>query len=142
MISPKQPTPRNLPPPTEFYTPPQLSSSLPLTPEVQPNRDPSTPITRPNFRDARPISVPYAGKRESFDARGLIRREDSPRIKVGEKVVLGDENCWGCEKRVYAAEQVSSVDCISTLVELIPGIRSRAQVRLDLTLTRGTETDD
>jgi hypothetical protein len=109
MISPKPPTPRNLPPPTEFYTPPQLSSSLPLTPELPLNRDPSTPITRPNFRDPRPISVPYAGKRESFDARGLIRREDSPRIKVGEKVVLGDENCWGCEKRVYAAEQVRSV---------------------------------
>jgi hypothetical protein len=49
---------------------------------------------------------------ESFDERGLIRRGDSPRIKIGEKVVLGEELCWGCEKRVYAAEQVSGhIEC-------------------------------
>jgi len=54
---------------------------------------------------------------ESFDERGLIRRGDSPRIKIGEKVVLGEELCWGCEKRVYAAEQVSMVQ--STLRVLV-----------------------
>jgi hypothetical protein len=52
--------------------------------------------------------VPYAGKLESFDERGLIRRNDSPRSKVGEKV-LSDDMCWSCERRVYAAEQVRSV---------------------------------
>jgi hypothetical protein len=35
-----------------------------------------------------------------------MRRGDSPRSKIGEKVVVGEEQCWGCEKRVYAAEQV------------------------------------
>ncbi|ORX36126.1 hypothetical protein BD324DRAFT_525488 [Kockovaella imperatae] len=104
-MSPKHPTPRNLPPPADYYTPPQLSSSsVPATPDYP--RDPCTPITRPNFQDARPISVPYSGKRENLDERGLLRRGDSPRIKVGEKVNMGDEFCWGCEKRVYIAEQV------------------------------------
>ena len=105
-MSTKPPTPRTFPPPTEYYTPPQLSSSVPVTPEYT-TRDPCTPITRPNFQDPRPISVPYAGKRENFDDRGLLRRGDSPRTKVGERVVMGEEMCWGCEKRVYNAEQVS-----------------------------------
>ena len=107
-LSPRHPTPRNIPPPADYYTPPQLSaSSVPVTPELS-TRDPCTPITRPNFQDARPISVPYSGKKGSFDERGLLKRGESPRIKVGEKVSMGEEHCWGCEKRVYVAEQVSS----------------------------------
>ena len=128
-MSPRLPTLRTLPPPTEYYTPPQLTSSLPVTPDTHATRDPSTPITRPNFRDARPISVPYAGKVENFDERGLIRRGDSPRIKIGEKVVLGEELCWGCEKRVYAAEQVSPVfqhDIAPSVRWLTLGIRSES----------------
>lgn len=90
-----------------------MLSSLPATPSStilssSLGRD-STPITRPNFRDSRPISVPYAGKIENFDERGLIKRTDSPRTKVGEKPMVEDQ-CWGCEKRVYAAEQVFAVN--------------------------------
>ncbi len=43
-----------------------------------------------------------------MDERGLLRKADSPRSKVGEIVAL-DDRCWGCEKRVYAAEQVFAV---------------------------------
>ncbi|ORY24865.1 hypothetical protein BCR39DRAFT_545591 [Naematelia encephala] len=111
---PKQLSPRPVSTPQDYYTPPDLSR-IPQTPELALSsqastpRDPTTPITRPNFRDPRPIAVPYAGRAEALDERGLLRRGDSPRSKVGEKVVLGEELCWGCEKRVYAAEQVFAV---------------------------------
>lgn len=67
-----------------------------------------TPITRPDFRAGRPISVPFAGRQENLDDRGLLRRTESPRSKVGERLVAED-HCWGCEKRVYAAEQVLAI---------------------------------
>ncbi|KAK8846578.1 hypothetical protein IAR55_005664 [Kwoniella newhampshirensis] len=102
----QSPSIRNLPPSTEFYTPPAPRSPPP--PEHATPTDPSTPITRPNFRDARPISVPFAGGSKALDDRGLLRRGESPRSKVGERVG-GDDTCWGCEKRVYMAEQVFSV---------------------------------
>ncbi|WVQ83874.1 hypothetical protein IAT38_006018 [Cryptococcus sp. DSM 104549] len=100
------PSPRPLPKPTDFYVPPAPRSPPP--PEPATPTDPSTPITRPNFREARPISVPYAGGVKALDERGLLRKGESPRSKVGERV-LGDDMCMGCEKRVYAAEQVFSI---------------------------------
>ncbi|RSH90082.1 hypothetical protein EHS25_001415 [Saitozyma podzolica] len=103
------PSARRPPPATEFYTPPSVPS-LDAVPGPTPASpaDPSTPITRPNFRDARPISVPFAGGAAALDERGLLRRGESPRTKVGERVV-GDEMCNGCGKRVYAAEQVFAI---------------------------------
>lgn len=74
----------------------------------QSQADPSTPITRPDFRSSRPISVPYAGGAKALDERGLLRRAESPRSKVGEKIV-GEDVCEGCAKRVYAAEQVNAI---------------------------------
>jgi hypothetical protein len=70
--------------------------------------DASTPITRPDFRSSRPISVPFAGGRKALDERGLLRRAESPRSKVGEKII-GEDLCEGCGKRVYAAEQVNAI---------------------------------
>ncbi|ODN88480.1 cysteine and glycine-rich protein [Cryptococcus wingfieldii CBS 7118] len=97
---------RPLPPPTtDFYVPPTAQS---LPPESATPTDPSTPITRPNFRDQRPISIPYAGGARALDDRGLLKKGSSPRTKVGISVA-GDDLCGGCEKRVYAAEQVISV---------------------------------
>ncbi|GFZ48975.1 hypothetical protein JCM24511_06724 [Saitozyma sp. JCM 24511] len=103
------PSARRPPPATEFYTPPSVPSlnAVPGPTPASP-ADPSTPITRPNFRDARPISVPFAGGAAALDERGLLRRGESPRTKVGERVV-GDEMCNGCGKRVYAAEQVFAI---------------------------------
>jgi hypothetical protein len=109
--TPLSPPSARRPPPsaTEFYTPPSVPS-LDAVPGPTPASpaDPSTPITRPNFRDARPISVPFAGGAAALDERGLLRRGESPRTKVGERVV-GDEMCNGCGKRVYAAEQVFAI---------------------------------
>ncbi|WVQ76600.1 hypothetical protein IAR50_006272 [Cryptococcus sp. DSM 104548] len=99
-------SPRTLPPPTDFYKPPPAQSSPPPQPST--DRDPSTPVTRPNFRDPRPISVPFAGGPRALDERGLLKAGSSPRTKVGMSVG-GDDLCGGCEKRVYAAEQVISV---------------------------------
>lgn len=70
--------------------------------------DASTEITRPNFRAERPISVPYAGGVKALDERGMLMRGNSPRSKVGERMSVGEDTCWGCTKRVYAAEQVSA----------------------------------
>lgn len=70
--------------------------------------DANTPITRPDFRSSRPISVPFAGGTKALDERGLLRRAESPRSKVGEKI-MGEEACEGCRKRVYAAEQVNAI---------------------------------
>ena len=64
-------------------------------------------FTRPNFRAERPISIPYAGGAKALDDRGMLTRGASPRSKVGEKFGGGDDQCQGCGKRVYAAEQVS-----------------------------------
>ncbi|EIW68553.1 cysteine and glycine-rich protein [Tremella mesenterica] len=103
------PRPRPLPqPPTEFYTPPRLSDPPPASPTLR-EREDGTPITRPDFRSSRPISVPYAGGPKALDDRGLLRQGNSPRAKWGEKPLVGEEVCWGCEKRVYAAEQVFAV---------------------------------
>ncbi|WWD08153.1 hypothetical protein V865_006264 [Kwoniella europaea PYCC6329] len=96
----------NLPTPKDFYTPPRNLTPPPAEPATP--TDPSVPITRPNFRDARPISVPFAGGSKALDDRGLLRRGDSPRSKVGTRVE-GDDACKGCGKRVYAAEQVYSI---------------------------------
>ena len=71
-------------------------------------REDGTPITRPDFRSSRPISVPYAGGPNALDDRGLLKSTNSPRAKVGERPPIGEDMCWGCEKRVYAAEQVST----------------------------------
>ena len=112
-LSPR--TSRQLPQPpvTEYYTPPRLSDppttsfagSVPQSPSM---REDGTPITRPDFRSSRPISVPYAGGPNALDDRGLLRSTNSPRAKVGERPPIGEDMCWGCEKRVYAAEQVSN----------------------------------
>ncbi len=106
--------PPSPPPPTEYYTPPNLSKP-PSTPEMPVYRgtgspDPSTSTTRPNFRADRPITIPYAGRAEALDDRGLSRRGDSSWSKVGERPMVGEEMCCGCEKRVYAAEQVFAVN--------------------------------
>lgn len=96
---------------TEFYTPPQLGAS-PSIPRDTPTSaaDPSVPITKPDFRSQRPISVPYAGGSKALDERGLLKRADSPRSKVGEKLGgVGEDVCKGCGKRVYAAEQVNAI---------------------------------
>lgn len=96
---------------TEFYTPPQLNAS-PAIPRDGPSTaaDPSVPITKPDFRSSRPISVPYAGGSKALDERGLLKRADSPRSKVGEKIGgVGEDVCNGCGKRVYAAEQVNAI---------------------------------
>ncbi|WVR04265.1 hypothetical protein IAU60_001265 [Kwoniella sp. DSM 27419] len=100
------PSIRNIPPPADYYTPPQAKTPPPAEPAAP--SDPSTPITRPNFRDARPISVPFAGGSKALDDRGLLKRAESPRSKVGERVG-GEEMCHACGKRVYAAEQVYSI---------------------------------
>ncbi|WVN88830.1 uncharacterized protein L203_104044 [Cryptococcus depauperatus CBS 7841] len=97
---------RTLPPPTEFYVPPRNVSPPPPEPATPTN--PNTPVTRPNFREQRPISVPFAGDTGALDDRGLIKKGDGPRSKVGERVV-GNDLCGSCEKRVYAAEQVFSI---------------------------------
>ena len=100
-------------PQTDYYTAPDLSERPSSTPTHESRSvelpDPSTPISRPNFRADRPITVPYAGRAEALDDRGLLRRGDSPRSKVGERPLIGEEMCWGCEKKVYAAEQVHAV---------------------------------
>nr|XP_019047676.1 cysteine and glycine-rich protein [Kwoniella bestiolae CBS 10118]OCF26606.1 cysteine and glycine-rich protein [Kwoniella bestiolae CBS 10118] len=95
-----------LPAPKDYYTPPR--NYTPPPPEPATPTDSSIPITRPNFRDARPISVPFAGGSKALDDRGLLRRGESPRSKVGTRVE-GDDACRGCGKRVYAAEQVYSI---------------------------------
>nr|ODO00952.1 cysteine and glycine-rich protein [Cryptococcus depauperatus CBS 7855] len=97
---------RTLPPPTEFYVPPRNVSPPPPEPATPTN--PNTPVTRPNFREQRPISVPFAGDTGALDDRGLIKKGDGPRSKVGERIV-GNDLCGSCEKRVYAAEQVFSI---------------------------------
>jgi hypothetical protein len=66
-------------------------------------------FTRPNFRAERPISIPYAGGAKALDDRGMLTRGASPRSKVGEKFGGGDDQCQGCGKRVYAAEQVGHI---------------------------------
>jgi hypothetical protein len=76
------------------------------TPVSTPDAD--TPITRPNFRSSRPISVPFAGGTKALDERGLLRRGESPRSKVGERI-MAEDTCEGCGKRVYAAEQVNAI---------------------------------
>jgi hypothetical protein len=53
--------------------------------------------------------MPYAGGVKALDERGMLTRGNSPRSKVGEKMHMGDELCRGCEKRVYAAEQVFAI---------------------------------
>ncbi|OCF33998.1 cysteine and glycine-rich protein [Kwoniella heveanensis CBS 569] len=106
VLSSAQSPQRSLPPPTEFYTPPRPRTPPPAEPATP--TDPNTPITRPNFRDARPISVPYAGGAKALDDRGLLRKGESPRSKVGDRIA-GDELCHGCDKRVYAAELVYSI---------------------------------
>jgi len=99
-------------PKEEFYTPPRLDTPTTnmqiQTPTRSLSNDSDTEITRPNFRQDRPISVPFAGGTKALDERGLLRRGDSPRSKVGERLEM-DDKCWGCEKRVYAAEQVFAV---------------------------------
>lgn len=98
-------SPRPLPPSTEFYHPPPLRSTPP--PEPATPTDPAIPITKPNFREQRPISVPFAGGAKALDDRGLLKKGESPRSKVGGRII-GDDMCGGCGKRVYAAEQVSA----------------------------------
>ena len=92
----------------EFYTPPRAGATAVPGPERATSPDPDTPITRPNFRDPRPISVPFAGGTKALDERGLLRRAESPRSKVGDVVRTGEE-CQGCGKRVYAAEVVHAI---------------------------------
>lgn len=92
----------------EFYTPPRAGATAVPGPEHATSSDPDTPITRPNFRDPRPISVPFAGGAKALDERGLLRRAESPRSKVGDVVRTGEE-CQGCGKRVYAAEVVHAI---------------------------------
>ncbi|OWT38808.1 cysteine and glycine-rich protein [Cryptococcus neoformans] len=99
-------SPRPLPPPTEFYRPPPPRSTPP--PEPATPTDPTVPITKPNFREQRPISVPFAGGTKALDDRGLLKKGESPRSKVGGRII-GHDMCGGCGKRVYAAEQVFSV---------------------------------
>jgi hypothetical protein len=71
--------------------------------------DPDTSYTRPDFRSDRPIAIPYAGGPKALDERGLLRRGDSPRSKVGQRPEGGEDCCWGCERKVYAAEQVCGI---------------------------------
>ena len=111
--TPLSPRPRP-PPTTDFYTPPSRTSDLPsvATPTPLSVRREShgmedVEFTRPNFRAERPISIPYAGGAKALDDRGMLTRGASPRSKVGEKFGGGDDQCQGCGKRVYAAEQVS-----------------------------------
>ncbi|KAL1408143.1 hypothetical protein Q8F55_004946 [Vanrija albida] len=102
------PAPRAVPPPQEYYVPPDLSgeaassTSAPAPPAL-PQR-PSTPeqVTRVNFRSVRPI--PAGVSAAAVNARGL----NSPRSKVGERPGFEDR-CPACEKRVYAAEQVQAI---------------------------------
>jgi hypothetical protein len=110
--TPLSPRPRP-PPTTDFYTPPSRTSDLPSvsTPTPLSVRREShgmedVEFTRPNFRAERPISIPYAGGAKALDDRGMLTRGASPRSKVGEKFGGGDDQCQGCGKRVYAAEQV------------------------------------
>ncbi|KAL7423364.1 hypothetical protein Q5752_002667 [Cryptotrichosporon argae] len=70
--------------------------------------EPDVAVTRPDFRSERPIAVPYAGGAGALDERGLLRQGQSPRSKVGEKVVVEDA-CAGCGRRVYQAEQVMAI---------------------------------
>ena len=96
-------------PPADFYTPPRLDSSGWVHSVDSQAYASADEVTRPNFRSERPISVPFAGSpARVLDDRGLLRRGDSPRSKVGERVLLPDD-CWGCGARVYAAEQVYSI---------------------------------
>lgn len=94
-----------------YGTPSQLTSGENGTPGANgagKTTSDGTPITRPDFRSSRPISVPFSGRPADLDDRGLLRRNESPRSKVGERLVA-DDHCWGCEKRVYAAEQVLAI---------------------------------
>lgn len=118
----RAPAARAVPPPMDYYTAPDLSSPVaPALTSAQPPlpdspagaavvADPATEWKRPNFRNERPIpaGVSAVAAAGGLSDRGLLRRTDSPRSKVGTRPDFEDR-CAGCEKRVYAAEQVVAI---------------------------------
>jgi hypothetical protein len=70
---------------------------------ARPSSDDEPEITRVNFRAERPMP---SGVSPAI-ASGLATR-DSPRSKAGVSPGFEDR-CKGCEKRVYAAEQVFAI---------------------------------
>lgn len=81
---------RSMPPPVPARPLPASTADTDDVPEV----------TRVNFRAERPMPTGVS----SAIASGLTSK-DSPRSKVGVSPGFEDR-CQGCEKRVYAAEQV------------------------------------
>ncbi|KLT46226.1 hypothetical protein CC85DRAFT_239152 [Cutaneotrichosporon oleaginosum] len=95
-------TPRPVQAPQEYYTPPAGMEEDVFGPtSSKPDEEPE--VMRVNFRAERPMP---SGVSPAI-ASGLATR-DSPRSKAGVNPGFEDR-CKGCEKRVYAAEQVFAI---------------------------------
>ncbi|BEJ17124.1 hypothetical protein CspHIS471_0605250 [Cutaneotrichosporon sp. HIS471] len=80
-----------------------VGAGITAPPPIPPRPDDEPEVTRVNFRAERPMP---SGVSPAI-ASGLATRE-SPRSKVGVSPGFEDR-CKGCEKRVYAAEQVFAI---------------------------------